>query len=82
MNAVAWTMIAGLSLWPFGDRNDDADLKTIDSLDRQKPVLVEKDDPDASGHSAIQSYQEFLRLYPDDPKLREEALEQAVATRA
>ena len=74
MNAVAWIVIAGLSLWPFGDKNDDADVKTIDSLDRQKPVLVEKDNPDASGQSAIQNYREFLRLYPDAPELRAEAM--------
>ncbi len=74
MNAVAWTVIAGLSLWPFGDRKDDADVETIDSLDRQKPVLVEKDNPDASGQNAIQNYREFLRLYPDDPDLRAEAM--------
>ena len=43
MSAAAWVMIAGLSLWPFGDKSDDADVATIDSLDRQTPVLVEKD---------------------------------------
>ena len=74
MNVVAWTVIAGLSLWPFGDRSDDADVETIGSLDRQKPVLVEKDNPDASGQNAIQNYREFLRLYPDDPDLRAEAM--------
>ncbi|MCH8929772.1 MAG: tetratricopeptide repeat protein [Proteobacteria bacterium] len=74
MNAVAWTVIAGLSLWPFGSKNDDADVETIDSLDRQKPVLVEKDNPDASGQNAIRNYREFLRLYPDDPDLRAEAM--------
>ena len=74
MNAFAWAVLAGLSLWPFGDKNDDADVKTIDSLDRQKPVLVEKDNPDASGQSAIRNYREFLRLYPDTPELRAEAM--------
>ena len=62
MSAAAWVMIAGLSLWPFGDKSDDADVATIDSLDRQTPVLVEKDDPGTSGQNAIQSYREFLRL--------------------
>ncbi|MCZ6499089.1 MAG: tetratricopeptide repeat protein [Gammaproteobacteria bacterium] len=74
MSAAAWVMIAGLSLWPFGDKSDDADVATIDSLDRQTPVLVEKDDPGTSGQNAIQSYREFLRLYPDNPKLRAEAM--------
>ena len=74
MNALAWTVIAGLSLWPFGDKTDDADVETIDSLDRKNPVLIEKDNPESSGQSAIQNYREFLRLYPDDPELRAEAM--------
>ena len=45
MNAIAWTVIAGLSLWPLGDKTDDAAVETIDSLDRKKPVLIEKDNP-------------------------------------
>ncbi len=74
MSAAAWIIIGGLSLWPFGHKANDADVKTIDSLDKQKPVLVERDAPSVSGQNAINSYREFLRLYPDDPKMRAEAM--------